>query len=159
MGRVHRLAQVIERALLERLDRVGYLALARNHDGGQADSQLVDIAQQLEPALARHPQVRQQDMRVEARDKLQRPHPVFGDFPVETPRRQRLAPLVVRVHVIFGDQYSYLSAHKISPNMRDEDATGRLQQMCTMHDFDQMPGPSRGSKINTISSISCSKKI
>jgi hypothetical protein len=43
--------------------------------------------------------------------------------------------------------------------MRDEDATGRLQQMCAMHDFDQTPGPSRGSKINTISSISCSKKF
>ena len=75
--------------------------------------QLTDIAQQLEAALARHPEVRKQDVRVEAADKFERAHAVFSDFPAKSPRLERLAPLLVRVHVVFGDQYSNFIGHKV----------------------------------------------
>ena len=118
MRRIDRLAQVVDRALLERFDRVGYLALPRNHDGRQMDPELADIVQKLEPALARHPQVRKQDMRVEAADKLQRPDPVLGNLAAKPPHRQRLAPLLVGVDVIFRDQNSNFICHKFPSETR-----------------------------------------
>ncbi len=114
MGWIDRLAQVINRALLERFHCVGYLALPRNHDGRQMDTKLADIVQQLEAALAGHPQVRKQDMRVEAADELERPDPVLGNLAAKSPHRKRLAPLFVGVDVIFRDQDTNFICHNFS---------------------------------------------
>src|ERR1700722_10198757 len=75
---------------------------------------LADIVQKLEAALAGHPQVRKQDMRVEAADKLQRPDPVLGNLAAKSPHCKRLAPLLVGIDVIFGDQNSNFICHNFS---------------------------------------------
>jgi len=76
--------------------------------------ELADIVQQLEAAFARHPQVRKQDMRVEAADKLQSPDAVLGNLAAKPPHRKRLAPLLVGVDVIFRDQNSNFICHNFS---------------------------------------------
>ena len=111
MRRINGLAHVVDSAELERRDRVGNFALPRNHDGRQVDPHLADIVQQLEPALARHLEIRKKYVRIEAADELQRSHAVLGNLATKPPRRQQLAPFVVRVDVVFRDQNSNFVGH------------------------------------------------
>src|SRR5260221_41263 len=122
--RINRLAHVVDRALLERFDRVGYLALPRDHDRREANPQLTDIMEQLESALARHSQVRKQNMRIEAANKLQCPHPVLRNLATKPPRPQRFAPLLVRIDVIFRDQNSNFICHWSSKRTGARSALG-----------------------------------
>src|SRR5271170_5514908 len=133
MGGIDRLAQVIDRALLERLDRVGYLALPRDHDGRQMDPELADIVQKLKPALARHPQVGKEDMGVEAADKLEGTDPVLGNLTPKPPYGERLAPLLVGVDVVFRNQDTNFICHNSSRQNAAEfgDPADAVQQPCT----------------------------
>src|ERR1700719_3704331 len=111
MGGIYGVAEVVNCAQLERFDGIGNLTLARNHDGWEVDTHLPDFMQQFEPVLAWHSQVRDQNMRIEAVDQFQRPHPVLGDLPLKSPSGNRLAPAVVTIDVILGDQNSNFGCH------------------------------------------------
>src|SRR5712692_10005574 len=103
MGRVNGLAQIVDSAELEGLDRVGNLTLTRNHNSRQMDSEFADITQQLEAVFARHPEIRDKDVRIEAADQLQCLNAVVRYFAAKAPRGEGFAPLLMSVGVVLGD--------------------------------------------------------
>ena len=102
--RIDRLAQVVVGAFLDRLDRGLDGALRREQDEREIGQLILQRAQQLEPAHARHDEVRHDDRGTEGGDLLHRLFAVGGFVGLKAPRADELGEPDARRGIVLDDQ-------------------------------------------------------
>ena len=102
--RLDRLGQVVVGAFLDRLDGGLDRALRRENDDGQLAALLLERAQQLEAAHARHHEVADDDGGAEGGDTLERFFAVGGGLGGKPPRTHELGEPEPGRRIVFDDQ-------------------------------------------------------
>ena len=121
--RIDRLAQVVVGAFLDRLDRRLHGALRGEQDEREIGQLILQRAQQLEPAHARHDQVRHDDGGTEGRDLLQRLFAVGGDVGLESPGADELGEPDARRGIVLDDEDAF--AERRGPACDDGSVSGK----------------------------------
>ena len=104
--RIDRLGQVVVGAHLHRLDRRLDTALRRQDDDAQVGELILQRAQQVEAAHARHDQVAQDDGRAEGRDAGNGFLAIGRAFGGKPPRLQELGQADARRAIVLGNEHA-----------------------------------------------------
>ena len=105
--RIDRLAQVVVRAFLDRLDRGFHGPLRREQDEREIGQLILQRAQQLEATHPRHDEVRHDDGGTERGDLLHRLFAVGGGFGLEAPGADELGQADARRGIVLDDEDAF----------------------------------------------------
>ena len=105
--RVHRLGEIVLRAVLQRLDGGLDRALRRQHDDLELIGFVLERLEQLHAVHLRHHHVGDEDGRAERRDKLQRFFAVGRRFRDKAPGADQLSEPISCRPIVFDDEHAF----------------------------------------------------
>src|ERR1700722_1238141 len=91
-------------AELDGTNRIVDLADPGNHQGGDIETAFFHCGEQIEAVAARHAQVTEKDVRLEALKETERLIAVFSERYVVVPGGEGLAPIILRGDIVVRDE-------------------------------------------------------